>query len=315
MSQRHRTPGRRPRVLSGLSVLMFLAFFPVDAEARCSYNNFGPELFSLWSIFGGLFAGFYLFRQKPLLIRVLASSGISALALWIFPVPSWMPIVVPPLMFFLLMSREWNNMIHGGRAPKIARRNDGELRSSTSLADTHQAVTKPPATREQTFLRVLRHSLIAPWLTRAWRSDTLQAAIRDRIAASERSHLGEIVVAIETRWSTDHIRRDMTSAQHARNRFSELGVWDTERNNGVLLHITLAEKAIDIVADRGIAERVDAATWQAIADDLAAQCKRGAIQNGLNAAIDHIGEILCAHFPASDADKNPDERSNIPVLT
>jgi uncharacterized membrane protein len=315
MSRRRRKPRRHPHLLAAVSLLIFLAFFPMNVQARSIYNKFGPELFWIWSILGGLFAGFYLFRHKPLLIRVLASSAISGLALWIFPVPSWMPIAVPPLMFFVLMSREWENMVHGGRAPKMARRNDGELRNSTSLADMHQTETKSPTTREQTLLRVLRHSLIAPWISRAWRSNRLHAAIRDRIAASERSHLGEIVVAIETRWSTDDIRRDMTSAQHARNRFSELGVWATESNNGVLLHITLAEKAIDIVADRGIAERVDAATWQAIADDLAAQCKRGAIQTGLIAAIDHIGEILHAHFPNSASDKNPDERSNTPVLT
>ena len=315
MSDKLPTSRWRTRHIGARAVLALLALLPIDVQARYSHNNFGPELLPLSSVFGSILVGFFVFRRKPVPIRVLASAGLAGLALCILPVPWWMPLFAPPLMFLILMSGEWDKIVHGGRTPKVARRNDGESRNSASLSDTHQAATSKPTGRWQTILRVLRHSLITPWRARSWYPDTLQTAIHDHIAASERGHLGEIVVALETRWSTDDIRRDMTSTQHARNRFSELGVWNTELNNGVLIHVTLAENAIDLIADRGIAERVDVSAWQAIADDLAVQCKHGAIQSGLLAAIDRVGELLCEHFPASGEELNPDERSNAPVLT
>lgn len=284
------------------------------AQERWHFARVDPLIFAFSIVLALLYVGGPRYRALPIPVHIFIGCILTSIVMFILGAPGWMTAAFPFVIFLLVMRSEWESMVHGGRTPKSTLRNDGEARISVSLADTHQAA-KPATTKGQTFLRVLRHSLIAPWRARAWHSDSLQTAIRDQVAASERSHLGEIVVAIETRWSTDDIRLDMTPAQNARNRFSELGVWNTEHNNGVLIHITLAENAIDLIADRGIAERVDVSAWQAIADDLAAHCKRGAIQSGLLAAIDRVGELLSEHFPASGEDINPDERSNAPVLT
>jgi hypothetical protein len=40
--------------------------------------------------------------------------------------------------------------------------------------------------------------------------------------------------------------------------FGKLRIWDTEHNNGVLIYLLLADAAIEIVADRGLARHVDA---------------------------------------------------------
>ncbi len=302
------------RILATVAVLIVCGLL-LEAQRRWHFASVDPMVFPMWIALALLYIGGPRFRAWPILVHLAIWALLVIMTLLILGARWWVAVVYPTVIFLLIVRGEWDKMVHGGRAPKIARRNDGESRSSASLGESHQSATLRPSTRGQTFLRVLRHSLIAPWRARSWRSDTLQSAIRDRISASEQNHLGEIVVAIETRWSTDDIRRDMTSAQHARNRFSELGVWNTEHNNGVLIHISVAERAIDLIADRGIAERVDASTWQVIANELAAQCKRGAIQSGLLAAIDRVGTLLNEHYPTSASDENPDERSNIPVLT
>ncbi|MEP6880617.1 MAG: TPM domain-containing protein [Dokdonella sp.] len=285
------------------------------AQARWHFASVDPLLFSFAIVIVLLYIGGTRFRALPITVHLFVWAIFACIAMLILGAPLWMATGLPLVVLLLVLRNEWENMVHGGRTPKSTLRNDGEARVSVSLADTHQEAAKPATTKGQTLLRVLRHSLIAPWRARSWHSDSLQTAIRDRIADSERGHLGEIVVAIETRWSTDAIRLDMTPTQNARNRFSELGVWNTEQNNGVLIHITLAENAIDLIADRGIAECVDASTWAAIAEELAARCKRGEIQSGLLAAIDRVGDILNQHFPASAMDENPDERSNAAVLT
>ena len=38
--------------------------------------------------------------------------------------------------------------------------------------------------------------------------------------------------------------------------FGQLGVWDTAQNNGVLIYLLLADRVVEIVADRGIAARI-----------------------------------------------------------
>jgi uncharacterized membrane protein len=94
--------------------------------------------------------------------------------------------------------------------------------------------------------------------------------------------------------------------------FGKLGVWDTEANNGVLIYLLLAEHAIEIVADRGLARRVDAAAWQAINDSMATAFRAGQFEAGLAQAIDAVDALLGQHFPLSAGQANPDELPNQP---
>jgi uncharacterized membrane protein len=59
--------------------------------------------------------------------------------------------------------------------------------------------------------------------------------------------------------------------QRAVTMFGKLRVWDTEHNNGVLIYVLLAEHAIEIVADRGVARHVSQAQWQAMVARMAAR--------------------------------------------
>jgi uncharacterized membrane protein len=95
--------------------------------------------------------------------------------------------------------------------------------------------------------------------------------------------------------------------------FAHLHVWDTEHNSGVLIYVLLAERAIEIVADRGIAARVPQGEWQAVCDrmrDLFAsgEYERGGVEGGKA-----VSAILAQHFP-TDGKVKANELPDRPVL-
>ena len=117
--------------------------------------------------------------------------------------------------------------------------------------------------------------------------------------------------------------RSATCAAHASAReravamFGKLRVWDTEHNNGVLVYVLLAEHAIEIVADRGIDRRVDAAAWDAIAAQMKAPFRGGDFAAGLDRAIDAVDALLVRHFPRRAGDGHeayPNELPDAPDL-
>jgi uncharacterized membrane protein len=137
--------------------------------------------------------------------------------------------------------------------------------------------------------------------------------IQARIAAAERGTSGEIRVCIEAGLPWSYIRRHAPARERAVAQFAKLGVWDTEHNNGVLVYLLLAERRIEIVADRGIDRRVPASRWREIAETMSSELARGAVEDGLGRAIDAVGELLRTHFPADDA-ANPNELPDAPVV-
>jgi uncharacterized membrane protein len=89
-------------------------------------------------------------------------------------------------------------------------------------------------------------------------------------------------------------------------------VWDTARNNGVLIYVLLSEHDIEIVADRGYRGRVADAEWKGICVEMQTAFAAGRFLEGSLAAIDAVTTILCAEFPRGDDDV--DERPNRPVI-
>jgi uncharacterized membrane protein len=140
-------------------------------------------------------------------------------------------------------------------------------------------------------------------LRRAFPPATL-AAIDAAITASERHHRAEIRCAVETSLSAGHLVRNVTSAGRAAEVFASLGVWDTARNNGVLLYVLLAERRIEIVPDRGFAGRVSAAEWADICREMEAAFAAGDYEAGTREALERIGELARRHFPADGPDGN-----------
>lgn len=148
---------------------------------------------------------------------------------------------------------------------------------------------------------------IRRWLTHLWldSADTrrrlpdaalqrLEAAVRQ----SEARHLGELRVCVEASLSPSRLWLAQTPRERALELFSQLRVWDTERNNGVLIYLLMADHQIEVVADRGLFHRVDSSEWQQLADQLSRAMQAGQAEAGLTEAIRRVGEMLNQHFPA-----------------
>ena len=89
--------------------------------------------------------------------------------------------------------------------------------------------------------------------------------------------------------------------------FGKLRVWDTEHNNGVLIYLLLAERAIEIVADRGLSQRVDPREWQRIVERMGAAFRDGRFEDGLTQALEEVSALLVEHFPLAQGEANPNE--------
>ncbi|MBS1230565.1 MAG: hypothetical protein H6R17_3842 [Proteobacteria bacterium] len=160
--------------------------------------------------------------------------------------------------------------------------------------------------------RLLHHLVLPDWyVLRAFPKPALRR-IEQAIAASERSHQGELRFVIEANLPLAGLLRDQSPRQRAVELFGQLGVWDTEHNCGVLIYLQLIDRRVEIVADRGIHRRVGDAFWNAVCGRLEATLRNGQYEPGVLRALGEISAALAEHFPAS-AD-NPDELPNAPLI-
>lgn len=157
-------------------------------------------------------------------------------------------------------------------------------------------------------MRMLRH-LFAPSSAASFPPGLLDR-IAAAIADSEARHTGEICFAVEGGLPFREVLAGRSPRDRAVEVFSRLRVWDTEANNGVLVYLLLADRAIEIVADRALARRVDEAEWSSICRELEAAMRDRRCEAGVMAAIARISSLLEAHFPRSpdyvDSNELPD---------
>jgi uncharacterized membrane protein len=159
--------------------------------------------------------------------------------------------------------------------------------------------------------RLFRHSL-AP--SRALRRAFPQAAlarIEAAVQESEKRHAGQVRFAVESALDPLAIWRRVSATDRALDVFSSLRVWDTEHNNGVLVYLLLADHDVEIVADRGIHQRVGTAAWEAICREMEAHFRAGRFEQGVLDGIERISRHLEAHYPPRGG---ADELPNRPVV-
>ena len=160
--------------------------------------------------------------------------------------------------------------------------------------------------------RLLKHLFTPSWLMWKYFPPALLAEIESAIRESETLHRGEIRFAVETALPPGAIWRGVRGRQAAIEAFGKLRVWDTEDNSGVLVYLLLADHDIEIVADRGIAARVDQTEWDNVAKLMEQHYRKGDFRQGTFEGIRRVSELLARHFPAGP--ENPNELSNKPVL-
>lgn len=160
--------------------------------------------------------------------------------------------------------------------------------------------------------RVLRHLFATRWSTRRRFTPAVLARIERALAQVEARHAGELRFAIETAFDLPDLWYGVTPRQRALQVFGHLGVWDTEGNNGVLIYVLVADRDVEIVADRAIAARVPQAEWDAVCREMESHFRAGRFAEGSEAGIAGIARLLAGHFPGGAGDR--DEQPNRAVL-
>jgi uncharacterized membrane protein len=152
--------------------------------------------------------------------------------------------------------------------------------------------------------RLLRHLFALPGaVARAFPGDSF-SSIEKTIRDSERRHDGEIRFAVEAALHPAQLWRGVGARQRAIEVFSELRVWDTERNNGVLIYLLLAERDFEIVADRGFNGKVAADEWQQVCSRMESALREGRHAEAVIAGIEALSAIVARHFPPQPGDRN-----------
>ena len=162
------------------------------------------------------------------------------------------------------------------------------------------------------FLRIAKHLSFPAWrVGLAFPKATLKA-IADEIARTEALHDGELRFVVVGGLDLARLWRGVSARQHAVEVFSQLRVWDTEHNSGVLIYVQLVDRKVEILADRGISAGVAQAEWDAICREVEQAFRKQRYEEGALSAVRRVGALLAAHFPARP--DNPNELPNRPVL-
>lgn len=144
--------------------------------------------------------------------------------------------------------------------------------------------------------RFLRHSLASHVRTRLKFPAAALDAIEQAIKRTEAAHGGEIRFAIETALAPLHILNDLTPHARALDVFAQLRVWDTAANNGVLIYVQLADRRVEIVADRGFSGLVGPGEWEAVCRLMQDHFRAGRFQAGSIAGVEAVGNLIAHHF-------------------
>lgn len=152
--------------------------------------------------------------------------------------------------------------------------------------------------------RVFHHLLLPDWWRlRAFPKPVL-ATISEAIAASECSHSGELRFVVEAGLPLSSLLQDQSPRVRAIDLFSQLRVWDTEQNSGVLIYLQLVDRRVEIVADRGIDARVGPAFWRAVCQRMEWAYGEGRFEAGTLEALAEITQALSKHFPSAGGGAN-----------
>ena len=134
------------------------------------------------------------------------------------------------------------------------------------------------------------------------------------VPSAEALYLGQVALFIVLlpllRWPPIKHRlvpRDIQrrrAAIRAHQLFHDLGLPATAERTGVMLFVALAEHYVEIIADVGLAETVEDATWRAVVEDFVAATRRDALRPAFIAAIDACCGVLARHHPARPGDRD-----------
>lgn len=156
--------------------------------------------------------------------------------------------------------------------------------------------------------RILPHLFYPDWWLKRAFNPTVLTRIEAAIAESESRHHGEIRFVVEATRDLMPLLRGESARDRALEVFGRERVWDTEASNGVLVYLLLAERDVEIVADRGFAGKVGPAEWETICQEMEREFRAGRFEAGALAGMRRLDELFVRHFPLAGG--NPDELDN-----
>ena len=152
--------------------------------------------------------------------------------------------------------------------------------------------------------RLLRHVVTDELTVRRAFPPAVLEEIERAITAGERTHRGQVCFAVEGALPPLRVLRKLTPRERALEVFGLLRVWDTEENAGVLIYLLLADRDVEIIADRGIDRRVDQGEWQAICTRMEAAFAQSRYGEGVVAGVTEISALLARHYPRTAGAEN-----------
>lgn len=160
--------------------------------------------------------------------------------------------------------------------------------------------------------RFVKHTFTDKWSVKRALPATSLSAIEAAIKRAESGHNGQICFAVEASLDTPLIARGVSARERSIDVFAMQRVWDTQLNNGLLIYLLLADRDVEIVADRGIADKVPQSQWEAICRDMEKCFRENKFEQGVITGIEAVAQLLRAHFPHSRGNAN--EISDKPII-
>src|SRR6476469_8910116 len=143
--------------------------------------------------------------------------------------------------------------------------------------------------------RIVKHLVEHHWRARVVFTPRVLANIEAATRAGEATHSGQVRFVVEGALDGAPLYRNQSARDRALDIFSHLRIWDTAHNNGVLIYLLLADRNVEIVADRGIDARVGAAGWQKICTEMEIDFRAGNFERGVIGGIAAVSRELSRH--------------------
>ena len=160
--------------------------------------------------------------------------------------------------------------------------------------------------------RIGKHLIEHRWRARRLFPLRVLAAIEQAIKTGEATHSGQVRFVVEGALDGAPLFRDQPARERALDIFAQLRIWDTTHNNGVLIYLLLADRDVEIVADRGIDAKVGSAGWEKICREMERDFKAGKFESGVIKGIQAVSRQLAQYFPAHG--RGPNELPDAPVV-
>jgi uncharacterized membrane protein len=160
--------------------------------------------------------------------------------------------------------------------------------------------------------RISKHLIANRSRVRNAFSEKALASIEKAIKQGEAGHAGQVRFVVEGALDGMPLFKGQSARERALDVFSLLRIWDTEHNNGVLIYLLLADRDVEIVADRGVNAKVGAQVWEHICRTMEAEFRAGHFERGAIAGIEAVAQQLSWHFPRDDSLGN--ELPDAPVV-